>query len=228
MTTKVEATFFALSSILRCACVAKLEIQTVRNPDLLGSWFGAGVGRLNEGLPLYNAKPMFPLLQIRTSELSHVPKGLQGVELMVLFINSDEYPFDKPHGDGWLIREYSNLDGLEALPLLDVPTVPVPCPITWTAVSNDAPGWEDAWELLDLTVINNDSQLSAKFFKDFTNHAGTKIGGYPTEIQHGVGLKDYVFQVGSEPRSRWMWADNGTAYFFKNPLGIWSWSCQFY
>jgi hypothetical protein len=60
------------------------------------------------------------------------------------------------------------------------------------------------------------------------NHSGTKVGGYPTEIQHSVGLDDFVFQVGSEEKPRWMWADNGIGYFFRDAAGVWRFSCQFY
>ncbi|MCZ6412879.1 DUF1963 domain-containing protein, partial [Cronobacter sakazakii] len=59
-------------------------------------------------------------------------------------------------------------------------------------------------------------------------YRGTKDGGYPLQIQHGVGIQDFVFQVGSEEKVNWMWADNGIGYFHKSPEGLWTFSCQFY
>lgn len=38
------------------------------------------------------------------------------------------------------------------------------------------------------------------------------------EIQHGVGIEDFVFQVGSEEKVNWMWADKVRSNFgyFRN------------
>ena len=66
------------------------------------------------------------------------------------------------------------------------------------------------------------------FFEDFNRYRGTKVGGFPTEIQHGVGIEEFVFQVGSEEKVNWMWADNGIGYFHRSSEGEWRFSCQFY
>ncbi|KFN46120.1 hypothetical protein P873_14625 [Arenimonas composti TR7-09 = DSM 18010] len=76
--------------------------------------------------------------------------------------------------------------------------------------------------------MNEDDEASEAFFSSFSRYGGTKFGGYPTEIQHGVGLENFVFQVASEEKVGWMWADNGRGYFFRSPSGVWNWSCQFY
>ncbi|MFZ6745416.1 DUF1963 domain-containing protein [Undibacterium sp. JH2W] len=99
---------------------------------------------------------------------------------------------------------------------------------SWHLVEDDAPGWEDGWNVLDLDAVNQDEAATDAFFDNFSRYANTKVGGYPKEIQHGVGLHNFVFQVGSEEKSRWMWGDNGIGYFFKDAEGAWSWSCQFY
>lgn len=194
--------------------------------DPLTSWFCRAVALPGEGLPSWNGEPMFPLLQVRIGELPFVPPQLEGIALLVLFQNLQSHPFDRPHGDGWLVREYRTLHGLEPLPQLAHPFRAFP--IRWSEVEDDAPGWEDAWDCVDLAAVNDDEAAFAAFFDDFMRHARTKFGGYPTEIQHGVGLKDFVFQVASEEKVGWMWADNGFGYFFRSPEGQWSWSCQFY
>jgi hypothetical protein len=55
---------------------------------------------------------MFPLLQIRIDELPVIPEQLKEIALLVLFHNMESHPFDQPHGEGWLIREYATLEGL--------------------------------------------------------------------------------------------------------------------
>lgn len=55
-------------------------------------------------------------------------------------------------------------------------------------------------DILDLSAVNDDEPASDSFFEDFSRYRGTKVGGYPAEIQHGVGLEDFVFQVGSEEK----------------------------
>ena len=214
-----------LRSQLRPASVA--QVGGFRpGADPLTSWFLKGVCLPGEGLPVWKGQPMFPLLQIRTDELPVIPEQLKGIALLVLFHNREHHPFDQPHGEGWLIREYATLEGLELSPDLETPYRPFP--VRWVSVNDDAPGWEDAWDIIDLSEVNDDTQASDSFFDDFNRYGGTKVGGYPMEIQHGVGIKDFVFQVGSEEKVNWMWADNGIGYFHRSAEGIWQFSCQFY
>ncbi|PSS50022.1 DUF1963 domain-containing protein [Leclercia tamurae] len=214
-----------LRSKLRPASVA--QVGGFRpGADPLTSWFLKAVHLPGEGLPVWKGQPMFPLLQIRTDELPVIPEQLKGIALLVLFHNREHHPFDQPHGEGWLIREYATLEGLELLPELETPYRPFP--VRWVSVNDDAPGWEDAWDIIDLSEVNDDTQASDSFFDDFNRYGGTKVGGYPMEIQHGVGIEDFVFQVGSEEKVNWMWADNGIGYFHRSAEGIWHFSCQFY
>ncbi len=214
-----------LRSKLRPASVA--QVGGFRpGADPLTSWFLKGVSLPGEGLPVWQGQPMFPLLQIRIDELPVIPEQLKGIALLVLFHNRENHPFDQSHGEGWLIREYATLEGLELLPDLETPYRPFP--VRWMSVNDDAPGWEDAWDIIDLSEVNEDTQASDSFFDDFNRYGGTKVGGYPMEIQHGVGIEDFVFQVGSEEKVNWMWADNGIGYFHKSVEGLWQFSCQFY
>ncbi|MBE8905798.1 DUF1963 domain-containing protein [Enterobacter asburiae] len=214
-----------LRTKLRPASVA--QVGGFRPPeDPKTSWFLKGVSRADEGLPTWKDKPMFPLLQIRVDELPFIPEQLKGIALLVLFHNLEQHPFDEPYGEGWLIREYATLEGLQLLPELDTPYRAFP--VQWLSVIDDAPGWEDAWDIIDLSCVNDDEQASGSFFEDFNRYKGTKVGGFPAEIQHGVGIDDFVFQVGSEEKVNWMWADNGIGYFHRSSEGEWRFSCQFY
>lgn len=224
MTPAARKTLDELRSKVRRASVA--TVGGFRPPDdPLTSWFCRGVGAPDEMLPSWNGEPMFPLLQVRVSELPFVPEQLAGIELLVLFFSLREFPFDSPHGEGWLIREYRSLDSLVPLPAVQTPYRPFP--VRWSAVGDDAPGWEDAWECVDLSAVNADDTARDAFFDEFARYPHTKFGGYPFDIQGGVGLDDFVFQVASEEKVRWVWVDGGLAYFFRSPQGQWSWSCRF-
>lgn len=209
---------------LRQASVA--TVGGFRPPDNpVTSWFLRGVGRQDEGLPSWQGNPMFPLLQIRVDELPVIPPQLRDTALLVVFQNMSAIPFDAPHGEGWLIREYSSLADLVPLPRIETPYKPFP--IQWRKVLDDAPDWCDGWEVMDLTAINGDEAATQRFFAEFNRYDGTKVGGYPTEIQHEVGVADFVFQIDSEPKAGWMWADRGVGYFHRATGGEWRFSCQF-
>ncbi|WP_431824258.1 DUF1963 domain-containing protein [Burkholderia sp. F1] len=225
MTPEGDLALKKLRSKMRPASVA--EVGGFRPPeDPLTSWFLKGFALASEGLPMWAGKPMFPLLQIRVDELPVIPDQLKRTALLVLYHNMESHPFDRPHGEGWLIREYASLDGLQLLPELATPYRAFP--IRWLSVTDDTPGWEDAWDVVDLSAVNGDEAASDSFFDDFNRYPGTKVGGYPKEIQHGAGIADFVFQVGSEEKVNWMWADNGIGYFHRSPGGNWRFSCQFY
>jgi hypothetical protein len=165
--------------------------------DPLTSWFLKGVSLAGEGCLSGEGNRCFRFFRF-VSMSSVIPEQLKNVALLVLFHNMESHPFDQPHGEGWLIREYATLEGLELLPELATPYREFP--VRWLSVNDDAPGWEDAWDILDLSAVNDDEPASDSFFEDFNRYGGTKVGGYPAEIQHGVGLEDFVFQVGSKKK----------------------------
>jgi hypothetical protein len=229
---RVRAIFEVLDEHLRKASVAK--IGGFRPPeDPVSSWFGGrGVGLPGERLPRYGDREMFPLLQVRVDELPYVPEGLAGVRLFVVFQDREEIAFDKPHGEGWLIREYGSLEGLAPLPEPAEEAIVRPFPMRWELVEDEAPDWEDAQELVDINPLVEDSaafdQLLEQFHDRYGNHPGTKVGGYPSTIQHGAGTEGFVFQIGSEEKPRWVWVDDGVAHYHKSTEGEWRFSCQFY
>lgn len=223
----IENTYKEIDGILRKASIS--QIGGFRPPEeKITSWFGgSGVGMAGEMLPQHNGRDMFCLLQVKTSELPYVPPALSETAFLAVFFNRESIPFDKPHGQGWLIREYRTLEGLQLLPSSKEPEMVRDFPIRWSLVEDDAPGWENAWDLVDLSPINAIDRASDRFFYEYNRYSQTKFGGFPCEVQHGAELEGFVFQIGSEEKPRWMWADNGIAYFNKKD-GIWSFDCQFY
>ena len=229
MDPRAKAILEELNTKLRPASVAQLGgFRPSDDPKI--SWFGKGACLENEKLPVYKGKEMFPLLQINISELPFVPKQLQETKLLVVFFNRDEYPFNNPNGEGWLIREYNSLENLIALPKLDLSKILKPFPIKWKLVEDDAPSWATASELVDMSVINKDAEAERFFEEEFNRFysVSTKVWGYPDEVQHEIdNWQNYVFQIGSEEKATWQWIDRGTAYFFRDTNGEWSWDCQF-
>lgn len=194
-------TFQFLDNLLRKTSVA--QIGGFRPSDSpTASWFGeAGVGLPGETLPDYQGKTMLPLLQVNVTELPYIPSQLEKTKLLIVFLNRDKIPFDKPHGEGWLIREYTSLEQLVPLPLASEPEHIRPFPIKWELSERDAPGWEMAGSLADMSEIHESDDASNLFFERYEGIAGTKMGGYPYEIQHGdFGDSEFVFQIGSEEK----------------------------
>ncbi|MGI2035709.1 DUF1963 domain-containing protein [Rhizobium panacihumi] len=220
-----NATFDKLKTLARPASLA--TVGGFRPPeDPTCSWFMRGCGLAGETVPEWRGEPMVPLLQIRVDELPFVPEQISHAALIVLFRAPSAPLTATPHGEGWLIREYTTLDGLQPFPAVEAPFKSFP--VQWTRADDDSPGWEDAWSLLDLTSINRDEAAFDRFFDEFARYSATKVGGYPYEIQHGAGVEDFVFQVGSEDKAHWMWGDSGVAYFHRTEDGTWRFDCQFY
>jgi uncharacterized protein YwqG len=229
MEKEIEDVFEKLEASRRKASIA--QIGGFRPPEsLVHSWFGGqGVGLSGEELPKYKGKEMSPLMQVKVDELPHVPDALGKTKFLVVFFNREEIPFDQENGNGWLIREYDSIEGLVPLPKASEGDAVKDFPIKWKLSDNEGPGWEDAWGVTDLGSINESEEASDLFFDRFLNHSGTKFGGWPSDIQHGLGGDgEFVFQIGSEEKPRWMWADNGIGYFLKEENGDWSFQCQFY
>lgn len=228
-TPSASEIFAELDALRRKASIA--QIGGFRPPeDPLSSWFGGcAIARPDESVPEFDGKPMFPLLQVNCSELPYVPAKLVGTALFVVWLNHTVIPFDLPHGQGWLIREYASLDGLEPVVNAPKPGFIKPFPVRWLLSETEGPAWEEASGLVDLDSVNFSEEASEEYFSRYSNHPRTKVGGYPTEIQHGLdGDAAFVFQIGSEEKSNWMWADNGIGYFLKTDSGEWQFQCQFY
>jgi hypothetical protein len=223
----IVAAFAALDRHVRPASIA--EIGGFRPPDKpITSYFGGRfVARPGEEWPLNDGQPMIPLLQVRTDELPHRPQALEGIALFNVFIGPTKPPIDlrAENGEGWVLRSYPNLDGL---PELAPPTKPRirPFPVRWRLTETEGPQWDDAWGLYDLTEFNDLKDAFDIFYDRYKQHSFTKVGGWPSYIQGSPGSEDFVFQIGSEEKPRWMWGDNGNGYFFLRD-GKWFlfWDC---
>lgn len=224
----VEETYQELDQKLKSASIA--QIGGFKPPEnKLTSWFnGDGFALPDEKRPQYKGKDMICILQIRIDELQVVPEDIENAAFICVFTNQEVVPFDLPHGEGWLVREYSSLDNLVPLAPAEKLLNTKDFPIQWHEVKNDAPGWETAWEVVNMDPINDTEAADEKFFTEYERFPCTKVGGYPAEIQHIHETDGFCFQIGSEEKPNWMWGDNGIAYFNKTEFGDWEFDCQQY
>lgn len=210
----ISAAFAALDNHLRQASIAQIGGFRPLDEPVTSYFGGQFVGEQGEEWPLNDGQPMIPLLQVRTDELPYHPPALEGIALLNVFIGPRTLPLGLPaeSGNGWLLRSYPVLDGLVPLSPLSEPRVRA-FPVCWHHSETEGPLWEDAWGLFDLTEFNELDDAGDLFYDRYQRHHFTKVGGWPSYIQSPVGTEDYVFQIGSEEKPRWMWGDNGNGYF---------------
>lgn len=226
----IRAAFASVDRSLRAASVA--EIGGFRPPvDPLTSWFGGNfsMGR-EEPWPSNAHGPLLPLLQVLVSDLPEVPPPLRPFALIQVFIDNSELPLDLPasNGSGWLLKTYDTLQDLAPKPCPPSANMLRPFPVQWRLSSADAPSWDDAWgddRSHDAFVELGDA---IDLFHDrYKGLHRTKVGGWPSWIQSSFpGGRDFVMQITSEEKPRWMAGDNGNLYIFHED-GQWRlvWDC---
>jgi hypothetical protein len=210
--------------VLRKASIASVERRKPYNGILSSQFGGPGVGKADEALPAFNGKDMFCLLQVNLRELPYVPNELHNIALIVIFFNRDFIPVGRSHGDGWLIREYQTFQGLQLLPISNEISIVQNFPVRWSMVSDDTADIQTAWALSKKS-ISDDNNMNEMIEKG--NYWFTKFGGFPCEINSKVNVENFVFQIRSEQKPKWMCDKNGILYFFKDRFGQWNFECQF-
>ena len=229
----------ALDSIARRPILA--EIGGFRPPgDPRASRFGAGCLLAGEEVPAWQGDSMFPLLQINAADLPRpAPElgpafaGAGSRAVLVLWHNRREVCWDNAHGDGWCVQVYdspADLVPADAPP----PEHVKPFPVRWSEGEPEAPRWEEAWEELPEEVMEainaaDDGPLNAAFY-EYPHCYRTKIGGFPSDIQHRVPVDPFAFQIASEEKANWMIGDHGTSYYGRpeGPGGAWTTNAQCY
>ncbi|MDQ0816265.1 hypothetical protein QF033_000843 [Bacillus pumilus] len=120
-------------------------------------------------------------------------------------------------GEGWKLIEYVTMDGLKVVETPEEVRGLKPFQIQWNeSEQKDYPCWEKAWSYVDLSEVNESEEATEHFFKQYTNYSFTKIDGYGAYIQspphHQPG--EFMLQIASEEKPRFMIDDNGTMYFY--------------
>lgn len=187
--------------------------------DIISSFGGGFYLKSDMEWPSDDDGFMLPVIQIAVSEVPQGQSIFGDTKLVQIFINSKRIPAgSSKNGDGWLLKEYKDMNDLI---LVETPTgseVYKHFQIKWSTYEGiDTPCWEEAWNYFDLTEINESEELSNRFFDEFERYIYTKIGGYAAFVQSPCRRPDeYVFQISSEVKPRFMVGDNGKLYVCKS------------
>ncbi|KIL09819.1 DUF1963 domain-containing protein [Bacillus safensis] len=209
--------FQELNLIGKAPAIAK--IGGFRPDPAVHSWFaGHFFIDPHQGWPTDQDGAMIPILQIYLPE---VPGGLNGFndcKLIQIFLNQKTLPIDiTKNGEGWKLIEYSSIGGLEVAETPEEVRGLKPFQIHWNeSEQKDFPCWEEAWSYVDLTEVNESEEATDHFFNQYTNYSFTKIGGYGAYIQSPPHQQqgEFMLQIASEEKPRFMIGDNGTMYFY--------------
>lgn len=205
-------------------------LQTRPPEDPAVSWFArVRMGLPGESWPMTGDRLWWPAMQVNCRELPHLPDVLSNTALLTLFIDPGAEFLDDhtANGDGWLLRAYSSmrdlveLDEPELLPFAypHNPRYPVsplrPKPVGWTLIEVDYPGWETLTDMPNWRDIwTNDEDDSPPIQAE-----GTKIGGWPFEVQnnpwYGIDV-EHVIQFDSQDTG-WSWGHGGMAFIGRKP-----------
>ncbi|KKK08980.1 MULTISPECIES: DUF1963 domain-containing protein [unclassified Bacillus (in: firmicutes)] len=227
---KIKA-FDELNQLGKTPIVAK--IGGFRPDPSKYSWFaGHFFIQRDKGWPADQDGAMIPILQMYLPEVPGGMNGFDEYKMIQIFINKKTLPIDiAKNGEGWKLIEYSSMEGLEiAEPPEDVKGMK-PFQIEWLEGEQpDYPCWEEAWSYVDLSEVNESEEATDHFFEHYSNYSFTKIGGYGAYIQsppHQMS-GEFMLQIASEEKPRFMIGDNGTMYFYydkENKEWFMHWDC---
>lgn len=229
----ISNAFSILDAHLRKTSIA--EPRGGRPPEnMKASWFGnVLLCKEGESWPQWKhpvslkTTYLTPLAQFNLTEAPYLPEKLRRFKMLAVFIDAEELPYERPHGEGWVVRAYESLEELVPLTRPDVEFDIEPFPIQWTLSEKDAPSWEDAWKITDLSDFN--CVADSEYHDRYTSIENTKLGGYPALIQGELqfGIHDFIFQIGTEDKAGWYWGDSGIGYFGLDDKGKWlfEWTC---
>ncbi|RAU57242.1 DUF1963 domain-containing protein [Bacillus safensis] len=194
------------------------KIGGFRPDPAIHSWFaGHFFIDPNQGWPTDQDGAMIPILQIYLPE---VPGGMNGFNecKLQIFLNQKTLPIDiTKNGEGWKLIEYASIEGLEVAETPEEVRGLKAFQIQWNEnEQRDFPCWEEAWSYVDLSEVNESEEATNHFFNQYTNYSFTKIGGYGAYIQSPPHQQqgEFMLQIASEEKPRFMIGDNGTMYFY--------------
>ncbi|WAT81615.1 DUF1963 domain-containing protein [Bacillus safensis] len=223
--------FQQLNLIGKTPAIAK--IGGFRPDPAVHSWFaGHFFIDPHQGWPTDQNGAMIPILQIYLPEVPGGMSGFNECKMIQIFLNQKALPIDiTKNGEGWKLIEYSTIEELEVVETPEEVRGLKPFQIQWNeSEQRDFPCWEEAWSYVDLTEVNESEEATDHFFNQYTNYSFTKIGGYGAYIQSPPHQQqgEFMLQIASEEKPRFMIGDNGTMYFYYNKeLKEWfmHWDC---
>jgi hypothetical protein len=215
-------------------------------PD--ASHFGlTPLAKAGEGYPV-NAlgQPLEFICQLNLTQAPFVPEILSDIALITVFVDAPRRFNPEDDRSSWCVRAHESPEGLVALE---------PPPSLATPRWLHGKGFEARWsEVADHPVYDDpDLKIVSGFDRSgvhLNNQRRSKIGGYPSNIQHEVtwaayrmnddgvlenplhGKVGFAFQIDSESKVGLNWVDGGTVYVGRgvsdDTRGQWFVSWQFY
>lgn len=208
------------------------------------SWIGRVFAYTeDEEIPLdKNGDPMMPLIQFYLPNQPFVPELIKDKKLITVFVTQDFPDTFEKMGENWVIREYDSLENIVIKDLTSPVSYLKPFPMKSELYPKDAPLWDGGGiEDIDYNLITEIVKLEREghfnSYFDIIKHCySTKLGGYPSFCQPGIGFKDgfgegfeFVFQVSSDNKAQLNVIDSGSLMFAKNKeTGEWSLYYDFY
>lgn len=212
---------------------ARLELGGFRpsgNP-VATNFFLAPVARSGEGWPLASSgRLMAYVCQFNLTDAPSAPAQLTDVALIVFFVDFDRFIETGRAPETWCLRTY---DTLEKLAPLLAPEVSQTAKLKRDQIRR---GFEGRWlRAVDYPLYDDpDCPGAASAEQEDAHVYATKLGGYPSNLQHTVAWPDdgfaFALQIASEAKVGLMWADRGIVYVGRHSaqLSRWAVSCQFY
>ncbi|HWE95072.1 MAG TPA: DUF1963 domain-containing protein [Tepidisphaeraceae bacterium] len=214
---------------------SKMILGGVQQPEnRSSSWFGRILqASPGEAWPRHAGQLMWPLCQINCEELPYRPDVIADLSMITVFIAPNVLPNDTANGDGWCLRAYPAKAEVQPIEEPAHGSPLRPHSVHWELIEHDYPTYDD------LPPDFPDELRDQYFDLDFENTGGTKLGGWPTNIQAEIywapfnrhpANPRYVFQIDSEPKANWFWGDQGVGYFGRGTgasRDVWtmSWQC---
>lgn len=166
---------------------------------------------------------MTPLAEIWIERLPMIPKCLEGIALVTVFISEEMLEVCEPIDGGWLVREYMSAAEVVHKDLPEPDTYLNDLPISATRFDND---WPSRWDDIDfdsdeVIVEESANSIEPDAGSDEGEHLRShKVGGYPTFCQSpehpGVGF-EFAFQIASDDQINLTVVDDGALQFYRNP-----------
>lgn len=202
--------------------------RPIGDRPVVSRWGGDFFGAPDEGAPdcTETGHALHPILQIRIDELPQIPKAFEGIALATIWVDIEEAWYETKNGVGFLIRTYSDLEGLVPLPTADskLPSFPV----FWRDPVQEKPSWEDFADILPSAVATSDTSWyddteRAKKVAEIQETHPIKLGGWP----QWPAESEFVLQVDSNQKGGLNLVDGSSFYIFRAPSG-WEYRMDFY
>jgi hypothetical protein len=175
------------------------------------------------------------ICQLNLTEAPFVPVHLADVALLVFFVaDLDRFVTSGCDPETWHLRAYNSPANLESIaPPRDV------VPPEKLKRNQPMRGFEGRWSVaLDHPLYDDPERVALPGVDDseadFEHVYAPKLGGYPSNLQHGVDWPGddvvFVLQVDSEAKVGLTWVDGGIVYIGRSGVDRSRWvvSCQFY